>query len=131
MTNAPKICVCSPFRGVDKHEEHRNVAFAESICRQLSKAGAVVFAPHLFFTRFLDDTVAEERTAGIQSGLALMALFDAVWFVIPEWRDDLSTGMKHELEAATKLGKPFVIIRSEAAFQAHLAACREYVRGKG
>lgn len=101
-----KIYFCSPFRGDD---EAKNVEFALGCCRQLARAGATVFAPHLFYTRFLDDTDPGERDAGIKSGLTIMADFDEVWFVLPTWRKEFSTGMKHELAAAMDFKKRRVL----------------------
>ena len=55
------IYVCSPYRG----DVSVNVAFAKRCCLEVIKAGKVPFAPHLYFTQFLDDDIPEERERGM------------------------------------------------------------------
>lgn len=121
-----RIYVCSPFRGeggcetVRKLDEEHNCRFVESICCSLARLDKriTVFAPHRFFPLFLSDTVHEERWAGINSGLDIMSLFDEVWFVLPAWRRIPSEGMRHELEAAQRLGKRVILAYDPALYLA-------------
>jgi hypothetical protein len=120
-----KIFVCSPFRGADMD---RNVEFAEGVCRSIAMTGAVVFAPHLFFTRFLNDDVEAERDAGIKGGLEIMKDCDEVWFIVPSWRAGvMSTGMSHELSAALDYMKPTIFATTPEVLQRQLARLCERV----
>ena len=52
-----KIFICSRYAG----DVTRNVVVAERLCRKAVEQGCAPFAPHLLFTRFLDDEKASER----------------------------------------------------------------------
>lgn len=101
-----------------------NIRWAEWRCREIVVAGGVGFAPHSYFTRFLDDEVASERSLGIDCGLALMARFDRVWAMLPPWRAELSSGMHGEIATARKLGKPVAVLTAET-WPVALRALRE------
>lgn len=90
------VFVCSPYRGNVQANERQ----AESYCHFVYEHGSIPFAPHLLFTRFLDDTKAEDRSAGIAMGLEMLRLCDALWAF-----DEPTQGMQFELEAAMQLGK--------------------------
>lgn len=118
------VYLCSPYRGPDML---LNIDFARRICREIQLAGAVVFAPHLHTTQFLNDEIEEERNLGINSGLEIMARFDEAWFVLPAWRDELSTGMGHEHKAAHYLKRFCVMARTEADFKQQLEFLKKRV----
>lgn len=80
-----------------------NVTFAEKVCREIALAGGAPFAPHLLFTRFLDDHEPDERSIGMRCGQAYLATCNEAWFILPEWRDGLSTGMVAEHTTACAL----------------------------
>lgn len=115
------IFFCSPLRGEDKH---RNIVWAQDSCREISKTGAVAFAPHLYFTQFLDDDVPEERDLGINSGLCIMALANEVWFYLPPWRAFMSEGMQKEIANARQKGFTVVVITNHDEWEANLARVR-------
>jgi len=77
-----------------------NVRFAEKVCREIALVGGAPLAPHLLFPRFLDDNVPAERGIGMRCGKAYLVTCDEAWFVLPEWRSELSSGMVAEREAA-------------------------------
>lgn len=110
----PRIYLCSPFRGVD---EKKNVEFARAVARELSLAGAVVFCPHIYFTQFLNDALEVERNIGIVNGQETMSMYDEVWFVLPVWRNSLSSGMIWDQKTAKRLGKKCRYALSNAAYQ--------------
>lgn len=62
-----KVFICSPFaprRGTReemKKEMERNIRIAQKACRYAALEGNVPYAPHLFFTQFLDDGDRLER----------------------------------------------------------------------
>jgi hypothetical protein len=90
------IYVCSPYRG----EVATNVAFAKRCCLEVTKAGKVPFAPHLFFTQFLDDNLPDERELGISCGLHVLSLCSEIWV----FGDKISDGMLAEIDFAEQNG---------------------------
>jgi hypothetical protein len=98
-----KIFVCSPFAG----EVDKNVRIAKHLCRMVMDAGHAPFAPHLLYPRFTDDAVPAQRAAGIACGLAFMETCDEVWAFTG---NDVSSGMRQEIEHAERLGKPVIRI---------------------
>jgi len=101
-----RIFVCSPYAG----DVELNELIAETLCHQLVKMGYAPFAPHLFFTRFLDDNFQEEREIGIRTGLTFLDVCDEVWVYTG---NGISSGMQHEIEYAETLGKPVVMWAGE------------------
>ena len=91
----PLVFVCSPYRGNIEENERQ----AKGYCRFVYENQCIPFAPHLLFTRFLDDRKEEERNAGIAMGLSMLALCSELWVF-----GEPTTGMKFELEAAQWLG---------------------------
>jgi len=67
--------------------------------------GCAPFAPHLLYTRFLDDAKTSEREAGITCGLTFMETCDEVWVFTG---DGISDGMRREVDQARRLDKPVV-----------------------
>lgn len=94
-----KIYVCSPLRG----DIDGNIARAAEYCRQVSGLGYLPIAPHVYLTRFLDDTVPAERAVGLQSGLEPLKLCEQLW-AFP--LDNPTEGMEGEIRLADELGIP-------------------------
>ncbi len=92
------IFICSPYSG----DIERNTLRARAYCRFAYSKGTVPFAPHLHNTQFLDETMQEERQAGIVLGLYVLSHCDELWC----FGRKTTEGMKVELEAASKLGIP-------------------------
>lgn len=92
----PAIYVCSPLRG----DVERNIQKAIGYCRYIYSRGGIPLAPHVIFTTFLDDAVPEERAAGIELGLELLAKCDELWV----FGDNISEGMAGEIARAEELG---------------------------
>ena len=90
------IFVCSPYSG----NVEKNVEFAKQCCMAVLNEGNIPFAPHLFFTGFLDDGIPEQRKAGIDGGMLIMSKCDEVYV----FGDTISTGMAIEIIEAEKLG---------------------------
>lgn len=80
-----------------------NVRFAEQVCQMIALAGGAPFAPHLLFTRFLDDNEPEERAIGMRCGKTFLGVCVEAWFILPEWRSTLSLGMVAEREIACEM----------------------------
>jgi len=96
-----RVFICSRYAG----DVARNTATAERLCRQAVARGCAPFAPHLLYTRFLDDEKESEREAGIASGLAFMEVCDEVWVFTGE---GISDGMRLEVDYARRIGKPVI-----------------------
>ena len=111
------IYVCSPLRPIStdlemaKAELNRNMERAENTCRWLSQNGFMPLAPHLYFTRFLDDGDARERTLGIDLGMKWLEQADELWCV----GDRISEGMQAEIDLATRLGIPVYYVAEPQA----------------
>ena len=69
-----KIYICSPLRG----DIERNIMRALDHCREAAELGVLPIAPHAYFTRFLDDSVPQERALGMEFGRALLRMCDEV-----------------------------------------------------
>ena len=98
-----RIFLCSRYAG----DTVGNEAVAERLCRRVIEAGHAPFAPHLLYPRFLNDEDPSERELGIACGLAYMEVCDEVWVYTG---DGISCGMRQELDRASRLSKPVVVI---------------------
>lgn len=100
-----RIFVVSRLRAASPEAVAANVARAERLCRDVVDQGHAPFAPHLLYTRFLNDEVPSERDDGILCGLAFLAACHEVWV---DDSQGISIGMTAELKAARELAKPIV-----------------------
>ena len=106
-----KIYICSPLRG----DIERNIMRALDHCREAAELGVLPIAPHAYFTRFLDDSVPQERALGMEFGRELLRMCDEVWAYNLE---RMSAGMAEEIALARELGIP--VLDAEAVYrQAH------------
>lgn len=98
------VYVCSPLRG----DIENNIKKAERYCREIVKKYTDVFpfAPHIYCTRFLDDTIPEEREKGITLGNFMLDKCDELWVFGVQNLQEASTGMKAEIQLAKTLGIP-------------------------
>lgn len=92
------IFVSSPFKG----EREKNIAFAHMACAYVLKQGHVPFAPHLFFTQFLDDDDKKQRDQGIKGGFVVLERCDEFWW----FGEGLSSGMYAEMRTANEHNIP-------------------------
>lgn len=92
-----KVYICSPCRG----DYEKNIQKAQGYCREAVHMGVIPIAPHVYLTQFLDDTIPEERTTGLNIGLELLKDCDEVWVYGIQ---NQSEGMKAEIELAGQLG---------------------------
>lgn len=73
-----KIFICSALRGDLK----TNITMAEEYCRwAMITHGVLPIAPHVYFTRFLDDDSPDERELGIRAGLELLRDCNELWYL--------------------------------------------------
>ena len=89
------VYICSPCRG----DVEKNIEKAQRYCREAVELwdDVIPIAPHVYFTQFLDDTKQEERAAGMDMGLSLLAMCDELWVYGIE---NPSEGMRNEIEYA-------------------------------
>ena len=99
-----RVFICSRYIGDIEH----NIEVALALCRVAVKAGHAPFAPHLLYTRFLDEDDPAQRELGISLGLRFMEACDEVWVYAAE---GVSDGMRREMEHARHLGKPVVTVQ--------------------
>ena len=92
------VYICSPCRG----DIEKNIEKAQRYCREAVELwdDVIPIAPHVYFTQFLDDTKPEERAAGMDMGLSLLAMCDELWVYGIE---NPSEGMRNEIEYAAEL----------------------------
>lgn len=96
------VYICSPLRG----NVTKNIERAIEYCRFAASKGVIPFAPHVYFTQFLDDTDPVQRAAGMRMGLAMLPRCKELWVFGPP-----SEGMRAEIELAQKLKKKIVTVR--------------------
>ena len=107
------VYICSPLRG----DILNNLTAAAGYCREVVKTwpDVIPIAPHVYFTQFLNDNKPNERSLGMDMGLALLDMCEELWaFGI----DHPSEGMKAELEYAKANGitiRDGFALRKEAA----------------
>ena len=94
-----KVYICSPCRG----DYDNNIENAITYCRQVFKLGYMPVAPHIYFTRFLNDDIPEEREAAMKAGSRLLLECSEVWVF---GLDNPSEGMKAEIALAIRSGIP-------------------------
>ncbi len=94
------VYVASPLRG----DIENNIKYAQDFCRFTMQCGYTPYAPHLMFTQFLDDNIAEERGNSLQMGLEMLRRVDELW--VFQENAEPSEGMKGEISAAQQLGLP-------------------------
>jgi len=92
------IYICSPLKG----DIERNIRKANGYCRFAVKKSVVPLAPHTMFTGFLDDTIPEEREAGLSLGLEILKRCNEMWV----FGNRISEGMLAEMEVAKELNIP-------------------------
>ena len=97
--NTKLVYVCSPLRG----DVEANIRSARHYCEYVVKeCGAIPIAPHIYFTQFLDDEVAEERDFGLMAGIRLLSECEELWV----FGDTISPGMQSEIRYANAHGIP-------------------------
>ena len=95
------IFICSPYAG----DIEVNTIKAKEYCRWAYLYKDVnVFAPHLFYTQFLEESVPRERRYGISLGMDMLEKCDEMWV----FGTEISKGMGQEIERARQLKIPIV-----------------------
>lgn len=102
------VFICSPYAPVSdnpqeaREERKENIIRAQVACRYALACGYLPYAPHLYFTQFLDDDENCERELGQLLGFEWLKECDELWIIGRR----ISSGMENEIEAAKKLDIP-------------------------
>jgi len=105
-TTMKKGFICSPFRATCEKPEDcereisANIRKAINACRYAIREGCIPYAPHLYFTLFMEDSDDVEREMGMLLGLSWLAQCDELWVI----GRTVSDGMMKEIEQAEKWG---------------------------
>ena len=99
MKKRKLIYICSPCRG-DYEANIDNAITYSGICFRM---GYIPVTPHIYFTRFMDDTNSKERSMAMDAGSQLLLECSEVWVF---GLDRPSEGMQAEIELAKAHGIP-------------------------
>ncbi len=97
-----KVFICSPYKGGGESEDerqsvrNRNILLARQACRFALDQGCIPYAPHLYYTQFLEDTDADERKMGMVLGLSWLTQCDELWVIGRR----ITEGMRQEIRKA-------------------------------
>jgi hypothetical protein len=94
---------CSGGEECRKTDLAYNVKYVRALCLYLARRGDAPYASHVFCTEFLDDTVPEQRSMGIEIGLAWGSR--AALTVVGVDRG-ISAGMRYGIERARAEKRP-------------------------
>ena len=94
LSSRPIVYICSPYSG----DTEVNTEAARRYSRFAVDSGYIPIAPHLLFTKFLDDDKPIERRLGLFFGNVMMSKCSEVWV----FGNNISDGMKDEIERAKR-----------------------------
>ena len=98
IARIPLVIIESPYAGnVEANKAYLKRCVLDSLSR-----GESPYASHGFFTQFLDDLKPDERTLGIEAGLAWSKVADYVAFYVDR---GMSNGMNYAMEQHKKAGR--------------------------
>lgn len=93
----------SPYAAPTPEEVRENEAYARLALKDSLERGEAPIASHLLYTQVLDDRIPEERTMGINAGLAWRLVADASVVYVDR---GMSRGMIFGVELAEAQGIP-------------------------
>lgn len=110
------VYICSPCRprytgDLGEKELQINLRNAEAYSYAAVVSHAVPIAPHLLFTRFLDEFNPSHRNIAIEMGGEVLKRCDELWV----FGDRITEGMQAEIDAAERLKMPIIKISQEQA----------------
>ncbi len=94
----PLVFICSPYANNPINNERRAVRY----CKFAIDKGCIPIAPHIYFTRFLDDRYPAERELGMFMGQVLLSKCLEVWV----FGEKITRGMEREIAKAEERGLP-------------------------
>lgn len=95
------VYICSPLRGDYEKNMEKARIHCHTVVQQFKDV--IPFAPHIYFTQFLNDNIPNERSLGMDMGLAMLDMCDELWVYDAE---GISEGMAAEIEYAKEHGIP-------------------------
>ncbi len=94
----PIVFICSPYADDPLNNERRAIRY----CRFAVRQGCIPIAPHIYFTRFLDDRSPEERALGLFMGQVMLTKCVELWV----FGDRVTSGMEREIAKAEERAMP-------------------------
>ena len=88
----PIVFICSPYADDPLNNERRAIRY----CRFAVRQGYIPIAPHIYFTRFLDDRNPAERALGLFMGHVMLTKCVELWV----FGDRITPGMEREIAKA-------------------------------
>ena len=88
-------------RAKTSDERLQNIELAKYACERVIQMGAIPIAPHLYFTRFLDDNVEFERDFGMEAGKKMMEMCSSFFVLTVD--EEISEGMDEEIKYMTEI----------------------------
>lgn len=102
MLEGKRAYICSPLSADTKEKRSHNMEQAKFYLMQMKRLyHCRTFASHAHMPLMLDDTIAEEREAGMRIGRVLIELCDTLIIC----GRHVSNGMKEEIQTALTSGK--------------------------
>ena len=98
--NRKMAFIASPYGSGDLYE---NLRIARAMCRLAAEEGYVPFAPHLFYTQFMDDHDETDRQEGMSSAGFFIDNCEAFYFYAPGLAS--SEGVMREFKRAEGVGR--------------------------
>ena len=112
------VYICSPCRG----DYEKNIDNAATYSRAAFRKGYIPITPHLYFTRFMDDTNSKERSMAMAAGSQLLLMCSEVWVF---GLDKPSEGMQAEIALAIRNGIPVKDGEQQLAIRTEFLKMRE------
>lgn len=94
----PIVFICSPYVDDPMGNERR----ALSYCRFAVRRGCIPIAPHVYFTRFLDEANPQDRELGLFMGRVLLTKCVELWV----FGSCVTAGMEREIAKAEERSMP-------------------------
>ena len=95
----PMVYICSRYRADTREQLEINIKVAKWAALEAVANGMIPIAPHLYFPRFMDDSIPEERYFGMQAGQRLMEQCSTFHIVTVD--NVISEGMAAEIDYMT------------------------------
>jgi hypothetical protein len=97
-TFRPIVFICSPYADDPVNNERRAIRY----CRFAVRRGFIPIAPHIYFTRFLDEQIPADRQLGLFMGQVMLTKCVELWI----FGDQITPGMECEIAKAEERGMP-------------------------
>lgn len=94
----PIVFICSPYADDPLNNERRAIRY----CRFAVRRGCIPIAPHIYFTRFLDERNPADRELGLFMGQVMLTKCMELW----AFGDRITPGMEREIAKAEERGMP-------------------------